>query len=555
MKKWCVFSFFTFLFLSFSPRCHAQGETFGMRQLACGLSQPWEIKFGPDGWLWVTEAHSYQITRVDPATGTTELLVDLSARKNFPNFSQATTWPQGGLQGLAFHPNFNSNPYVYVAYVYQFNGCLSGTGGCYFRTKIVRYNYDMGTKTLSNEKVVIDTIPGSSDHNGGRLVTGSFAAGMGYLFYSVGDMAAGHLGNGSRPHHGQNPGFYEGKILRFNLTTDGDTGIYDAWIPNDNPFNTPTRQSAVWSLGHRNPQGLVVAPDGTLYESEHGPYSDDEINIIRPGYNYGFPLIMGYADGNYDGSRAGAGPGAPAVTSELTNQTAIQQLYPYSDPIKSLFAATKAEVTTLYGNDVNNTPPFNNYYLYYPTSAPSGIDYYGADAIPGWKGSLLVANLKLANVYRLKLSANGSTVVGDTIVYFQGLGRFRDIAISPDGSRIYVAADSEGSVRAAQGIAGVPPNKGCILEFSYVPTGISQTAGPKDFRIYPNPASGMVHLELPAGLKMAEVAVYNMVGERVQTKQVTSRQPDLSIQGLPPGIYMVALSGEGVSRKERLVIR
>jgi len=174
MKRLSLLFIFSCFF--FSLPSWAQSEQFSMRQVACGLSQPWEIKFGPDGALWVTEAHSYELTRVDPVTGTAQVLLDLSNRKNFPNFNQATTWPQGGLQGIAFHPNFNSFPYVYIAYVYQFNGCLPDTAGCYFRTRIARYNYDMVTRTLSNERIVSDTIPGSSDHNGGRLVIGPVAA-------------------------------------------------------------------------------------------------------------------------------------------------------------------------------------------------------------------------------------------------------------------------------------------------------------------------------------------------------------------------------------------
>src|SRR5215217_3693252 len=110
---------------------NAQSETYTTRQLACGLSQPWEIKFGPDGWLWVTEANSYQLSRVDPTTGNTELLLDLSNKKNFPN--QATIWPQGGLQGFEFHPDFNNNPYIYISYVFHFDSCAAGTAGCFFK--------------------------------------------------------------------------------------------------------------------------------------------------------------------------------------------------------------------------------------------------------------------------------------------------------------------------------------------------------------------------------------------------------------------------------------
>jgi len=376
---------------------------------------------------------------------------------------------------------------------------------------------------------------------------------MGYLFYSIGDMAAGHLGNAARPHHGQQPEFWEGKILRFNMTPDSDTG-YNGWIPNDNPFNTPARQNAVWSLGHRNPQGLVFSPDGTLYESEHGPYSDDEINIIRPGYNYGFPLIVGFADGNYDGSRSGAGSGAPAVVSEVANRTLIQAKHPYSDPIFSLFRATRPEVVTLYNHDVQNSPPFPNYFLYYPTSAPSGIEYYGSDAIPGWKNSLLITNLKLAIVYRLKLNANGSAIVGDTIGLFHGLGRFRDLAISADGTKIYVSADSVGAVKSTPGVAGVPPNKGCILEFSFAPTGINPSAQARGIRVYPNPAAGEFTLQLPDGLAAANVSVLNVLGQTSLVRRVSTGKTSVSTESLSPGIYTIRVQSDNGAWSDKLVI-
>jgi glucose/arabinose dehydrogenase len=119
-------------------------------------------------------------------------------------------------------------------------------------------------------------------------------------------LGAGQFGNAGQPNHAQDKNDYEGKVLRFNTEPDNDPDLYDRWIPNDKPFNT-SRQNAVWSLGHRNPQGLAYAVvDGTgyLYECEHGPFSDDEVNIIDKGKNYGHPLIIGYADGNYDGLAA-----------------------------------------------------------------------------------------------------------------------------------------------------------------------------------------------------------------------------------------------------------
>ncbi len=530
----------------------SQNEVFTMEKVACNLSQPWEIKFGPDGYLWVTEANNYHLTKVDPATGGVNIMLDLSAEKNFANYSNP--WPQGGLQGFAFHPEFAIKPYIYIAYVYRFDGCQPGKGGCFFKTKIVRYNYDLQSKTFTNETVIADSIPGSSDHNGGRMVIGPGIAGANYLFYSVGDMAAGHLGNGDRQHHGQDLNYYEGKILRFNLEEDADTNRYEKWIPNDNPFNNSTRQSAVWSFGHRNPQGLVFSPDGILYESEHGPYSDDEVNIIKRGNNYGFPLVMGYADGNYDGSKAGAGSGLPMITSELANKASLALNNPYSDPMTSFFAASKSDITTIYNNDYNNTPPYNNYYLQWPTVAPSGIDYYSSNAIPGWKNSLLVANLKYASMFRLKLSADGMTVTTDTIQYFKGMGRFRDIAISDDGRKIYIACDSVGVVKGAPGIAVEPANKGCILEFTYIPAGIDDKSKTLKIGLHPNPAMNNIIIDLPEGYKQSDIKVLNTLGQ-VQKTGTAFNGKAFDVSDLASGIYFMESEIDNQLVLEKFVIR
>ncbi len=551
MKRITLHFVFTVCFCVIAYCAHAQSESYSTRKLACELSQPWEIKFGPDGWLWVTEANNYQLSRVDPSTGTTEMMLDLSSKKNFPNYD--TTWPQGGLQGFAFHPDFSNTPYIYIGYVYHFDSCATGTGGCFYKTKIVRYNYDAATKAFSNETVITDAIPGSTDHNGGRLVIGPAGGTANFVFYSVGDMGAGHLGNRSRMHRGQDPQIWEGKILRFNLVADGDTGP-DAWIPNDNPFNTGV-QNPVWSLGHRNPQGLVFAPDGTLYEAEHGPYSDDEVNIIKRANNYGFPLIVGYTDGNYDGSKAGAGPGIPAIVSESANRTAIEANYTYSEPVFSLFPATKGAVDTIFNNDLNKTPPYANYYLQWPTSAPSGIDYYSSNAIPGWQNSLLIANLKLAVVYRLKLTGNGQAVVGDTIPYFSGQGRFRDIAISPDGLKIYVAADSVGTIKGAPGSAVQPINKGCIMEFNFTRTSVGTTTAATGISLYPNPAHGSFTLQLPEGINAADVQIYNVHGAVTYSGRITNNREVVNLKKLPAGIYTVSVTGDRQTWHSNLIVQ
>ena len=114
------------------------------------------------------------------------------------------------------------------------------------------------------------------------------------------------FGNANRANNAQISSIYEGKILRFNLEPDADPGAYDKWIPDDNPYNG-AKESAVWSTGIRNNQGFAYdSVRGVLYGASHGPFSDDEINIIQAGKNYGHPLVIGYSnDGNYDGAKAG----------------------------------------------------------------------------------------------------------------------------------------------------------------------------------------------------------------------------------------------------------
>ncbi len=268
-------------------------------------------------------------------------------------------------------------------------------------------------------------------------------------------------------------------------------------------------------------------------------------NIIRKGYNYGFPLVMGYTDGNYDGSRAGDGSTMPYVPSEVVNQALIEAKFPYSGPITSLFPAEKSLVSDIYNNDVNNTSPYPNYYLQWPTSAPSGIDYYASDAIPGWKSSLLVSNLKLASVFRLKLAPDGESVISDTIGYFHGLGRFRDIALSADGTKIFVAADSVGAIKGAPGVSGVPPNKGCILEFTYLTVGTDDPVLAEKVKIAPNPTNrGLTKLSL--GLdEAAEVFVelFSVTGQRMgtilQPEKAKTVDRIIDMGKYPPGSYFL----------------
>jgi PQQ-dependent dehydrogenase (s-GDH family) len=465
-----------------------EGEIFSYRVVADKLSDAWEITYGPDHYLWVTEARGYRVSRINPLNGDKTVLLDLTSERKFPRYDRSLegmlsgkTWPEGGLMGLALHPDLlTGKPWVYLAYLYRFsgadkkgNGCDANFGGCFYTTRIVRYTYDQNRQKLVDPVLVCDTIPGSNDHNGGRLMIAP-VNGKPYLFYSIGDMGAGQFINGGRPNHAQQKDSYEGKILRFNTEPDADAGVFDRWIPNDNPFNGQ-RQNAVWTCGHRNPEGLayaVVGGQGRIYSSEHGPCSDDEINLIEKGKNYGHPLVIGYADNDYNGLAAGVSnnsslPGPwhtsyPLINSETDNVKLIGADN-YRDPIKVFFPSSNEFLKPLFSKIRDEG------WADWPAEAPSSIDVYTSDGIPGWKNSLLIPTLKGNTLIRLQLNAAGDKITGDSICYFTGIGRMRDVAVSPDGMRLYLAVDSTaGSSTPSQHFPGHGNYRGCILEFTYL---------------------------------------------------------------------------------------
>ncbi|MFT2008246.1 PQQ-dependent sugar dehydrogenase [Pontibacter sp. 13R65] len=491
-----------------------KGEEFTRRVIAQKLSDPWEITYGPDNHLWVTEAKGYKISRIDPESGKRTVLLDLSQDRQFPRYDQqdeeqsgGKRWPQGGLMGLALHPELlQGKPYVYLAYIYEFkgadkegDGCEAKEGGCYYTTRLVRYAYDVKDQKLTNPEVLCDTIPASNDHNSGRLTVAP-VAGQNYLFLTVGDMGAGQYANGGRPNKAQNSSSYEGKVLRFNLEPDADKGQFGKWIPNDNPFTSERKQNAVWSTGHRNAQGLAYAEvngTGYLYSSEHGPFSDDELNIIYKGKNYGHPLIIGYNDGNYDGLAAGTTPYSflpgtwqttyPTIRSEAANAKALGAAY--QDPIKSLYPHPNKFLKSVMSKIKADTDKPD-----WPSEAPSSLSVYTAAAIPGWQNSLLIPSLKNGKLFRLQLNAKGNGITGDTLSYFKAPIRYRDIAISPDGTRLYLSTDS---VTVTSGPSEeAPPDEnacsGCIMEFTYKSGG---TPGSKEAARKQNNQTGLLRQE------------------------------------------------------------
>ena len=227
------------------------GISIKTENVAENLDTPWEILWGPDDYIWITERYG-RISRLNPDTKVVTPLITIG---------DVHEESESGLLGMALHPNFTENPYVYVVYNY-FESSI--------REKVVRYTY--ANDELSDPEVLLENVPGNRTHNGSRILFGA----DGKLYFSFGDV--------SNSSNAQDLVSLNGKILRMN--PDGST-------PDDNPFP----ESLVYSYGHRNPQGMVFTPDTRLYSSEHGPQNDDEVNRIEAGANYGWPDVEGFCDG------------------------------------------------------------------------------------------------------------------------------------------------------------------------------------------------------------------------------------------------------------------
>ncbi len=225
-----------------------------VRLVKKGLNYPWEIIWGKDNHIWMTERDG-KISSIDPATGNTIFSFTIN---------EVESRNEGGLLGMALHPDFQHNGLLYVVYNYS--------KGDKHLEKLMRYTYV--NNTLVRPVVLLDGIVGSTNHNGSRLWITNEANPK--IFMTTGDAFDQSL---SQPTNTLN-----GKVLRINL---------DGSIPADNPFpNNP-----VWSYGHRNPQGLVMV-NNIMYASEHGPSEEDEVNIIEKGRNYGWPNVEGPCNGD-----------------------------------------------------------------------------------------------------------------------------------------------------------------------------------------------------------------------------------------------------------------
>ena len=445
----------------------ASRMAFAKRVVATGLENPFQVIWGPDDYLWVTERTAGRVTRVRPSDGSKEPAIVIA---------DLLTDGPGGLLGMALDPGLlkeSGNDYVYVAYTYDADANVATVTR---RTKIVRLRYDPRAHTLGSAQDVLAGLPAGTDHQGGRLIVGPDRK----LYFTIGDMGADQLANFCKPNRAQSMptaaqlragdwSLYEGKILRLNL---------DGSIPADNPTIAGVR-SHIYSYGHRNPQGLVFGTDGMLYESEHGPNTDDEVNVIRAGKNYGWPHVAGYQDDqSYAYANWSASRGVPCESLTFTAYPAVPPSVPlakessWSHPDFTPPIQTFRTVPT--GYDFKNPKCADRelYYQCWPTVAPSSLAVYSAtNGIPGWNHSLLMPSLKHGTVYRMQLDAAGTAVIGepDENQPLKTVNRYRDVAVRPDGLALFIATDVGGNTQDESGRpAARVENPGAILEFRYV---------------------------------------------------------------------------------------
>jgi aldose sugar dehydrogenase len=334
--------------------------------VAKGLVHPWALAFLPDGRMLVTERPG----RMRIVTPDGNLSAPLSGVP--PVFASG----QGGLLDVALDRAFAQNRTIFFSYAEPFDGGA--------RTALARARLDAGdTPRLSELKVIYRQAgpPSRGNHFGGRIAQSA----DGNLFLSNGEHFTGRDMAQTLDNH-------LGKIVR--ITPDGQA-------PKDNPFvGKAGALPEIWSLGHRNPQGLAINPaDGKLWEQEHGPMGGDEINVIAPAKNYGWPLVS-YGR-NYDFTVVGAG-----------NQTAPG----IEDPV----------------------------WHWTPSIAPSGMAFYTGNLFPAWKGSLFSGALKFQLLSRLELK--GDTVVKEERMLQDLKERIRDVRQGPDGALYLLTDNSEGRI-------------------------------------------------------------------------------------------------------------
>jgi glucose/arabinose dehydrogenase len=342
---------------------------FDVTPVAEGLEVPWSMAWLPNGDMLITERPGrLRIVRngtllAAPVEGVPEVLHE----------------GQGGLFDVVPHPEFASNKLVYLSFAKPLaNGST---------TAVVRGKFE--NDRLSDLETIFQAdSEGRNGHYGARMVFD----GEGYLYISTGDRQAPPSGDLSA-HQAQDLSNHAGTIVR--LHDDGR-------VPSDNPFiGRRDALPEIYSYGHRNPQSLAVHPmTGDIWAGEHGPQGGDELNIVAPGVNFGWPVI---------GFGVNYGPGTPIHSSQ---------------------------------QQANMEGP-KHYWV--PSIATSGLMIYSGDLFPNWQGDIFVGGLRGQLLARVDISDDGKQAIMDESLMV-GIGRIRDVRQGPEGA-IYLATENKGVLR------------------------------------------------------------------------------------------------------------
>jgi glucose/arabinose dehydrogenase len=344
--------------------------------VATGLQNPWGIAFLPGGDILVTEkAGRLRIVREG------RLLPDA-----VPGVPEVLAQGQGGLMDVQPHPDFATNRLIYITYSKPYTD-LEGA-----RTVLIRGTFQNDALTNIDELFSAQAV--GRGHYGSRIAFD----GNGYVFITAGDRQAPSRGD-LYAHPSQDLSNHHGVVVR--LHDDGR-------VPADNPFiGTAGALGEIWSYGHRNPQGLAFHPmTGDLWANEHGPQGGDELNVVLPGRNYGWPVI-GY----------GVNYGSGTTIHEGTLKEGME------------------------------SPK----HFWVPSIATSGLMIYTGDQFPAWRGNIFVGGLGGEQLARLTI--DGQTVLNEETL-FQRMGRVRDVRQGPDGY-VYLAIDDRRG--GATGIVRLEP--------------------------------------------------------------------------------------------------
>ena len=368
MKK-NISIYFTILIIMFNFSCGQEPNDKNEIIVTDELNYEMELVFENEGIIWGLEFLNDNSILATLKSGSIIHFKD-GVKKELNGVPEIYLRGQGGLLDIAIHPNFEKNKFIYLAYASE---DIEGKGG---NTTISRAI--LNGDTLEELEVLYKGTPDSrkGQHFGGRMEFDN----ENYLFFSIGD-------RGNRNVNPQDITIDGGKIYR--IKDDGT-------IPKDNPFyNDGNAKKAIYSYGHRNPQGMFKHPvSGKIWTNEHGPRGGDEINIIEKGKNYGWPKIT-YGI-NYSGTTITKNKSLPNMEQPL--------------------------------------------YYWIPSIAPSSFEYISSEIYPNWKGSLLAGALVFKYIERIVLEDD---IVVSRSKIAENLGRPRDIKQGPDGY-IYVSIENKG---------------------------------------------------------------------------------------------------------------